>query len=213
MDLQVGISDRYGANEAFFDRVDRVQRRAHEAQLPVVIVRVAFRTGYPDVAMSNKGLSGLIGTGMLVDATGDADLHPRVKVGPEDLVVTKRRVSAFAGSDLDVVLRARGVTTLVLAGIATGGVVLSTLRQASDTDFGLVVLRDCCLDADPDIHRVLMDKVFTWQADVIDSADWQPKADWPDCSAATGSAAAEAGTRSSTSTRRLSVDASPNAVR
>ena len=86
-------------------------------------------------------------------------------------MVTKRRVSAFTGSDLDVVLRGLGAGTLVLTGIATSGVVLSTLRQAADLDYGLTVLADC-LDADPEVHRVLTGKVFPRQAEVSTVAQW-----------------------------------------
>ena len=89
-----------------------------------------------------------------------------------DVVVVKKRVSAFAGSDLDVVLRALEVDSLVLTGIATSGVVLSTLRQAADLDFGLTVLRDACADADEEVHRVLLDKVFPRQAEVCTVAAW-----------------------------------------
>jgi nicotinamidase-related amidase len=85
---------------------------------------------------------------------------------------TKKRVSAFAGSDLDMILRAQRVQTLVLAGIATSGVVLSTLRHAADLDYGLVVLRDGCADADEEVHRVLLDKVFPRQADVLAVDEW-----------------------------------------
>jgi hypothetical protein len=92
-----------------------------------------------------------------------ARVHPGIAPEPQDMVVTKRRVSAFAGSDLDVLLRGLGADTLVLSGIATSGVVLSTLRQAADLDYSLVVLADGCLDADhieadlfrscgPDLH-------------------------------------------------------------
>jgi len=87
-------------------------------------------------------------------------------------VVTKRRVSAFAGSDLDVLLRARRTEHLVLAGIATSGLVLSTLRQAADLDFRLTVLADGCLDADPEVHQVLLHKVFPRQAEVTSVAEW-----------------------------------------
>jgi nicotinamidase-related amidase len=87
-------------------------------------------------------------------------------------VVTKRRVSAFAGSDLDFVLRAGGIDSLVLTGIATSGVVLSTLRQAADLDFELTVLSDACADGDEEVHRVLIEKVFPRQAAVITVADW-----------------------------------------
>lgn len=88
------------------------------------------------------------------------------------VVVTKRRVSAFAGSDLDLVLRAGEIDSLVLAGIATGGVVLSSLRQAADLDFGLTVLADGCLDPDPEVHRVLTEKVFPRQAEVLSVEEW-----------------------------------------
>ena len=82
-------------------------------------------------------------------------VHPAVAPAPEDVVVVKKRVSAFTGSDLEVVLRSLGVTSLVLTGISTSGVVLSTLRQAADLDFGLTVLADACADTDPEVHRVL----------------------------------------------------------
>jgi nicotinamidase-related amidase len=65
-----------------------------------------------------------------------------------------------------------GATSLVLAGIATSGVVLSTLRMAADLDFGLTVLSDACADGYPEVHRVLLEKVFPRQADVVTTAEW-----------------------------------------
>jgi nicotinamidase-related amidase len=91
---------------------------------------------------------------------------------PGDVVVVKKRVSAFAGSDLGEVLRAGRVDTLVLTGIATSGVVLSTIRQAADLDFRLLVLADGCADADPEVHRVLTEKVFPRQAEVLTVDQW-----------------------------------------
>jgi nicotinamidase-related amidase len=81
-------------------------------------------------------------------------------------------VSAFTGSDLEVVLRGLDADTLVLTGIATSGVVLSTLRQAADLDYRLIVLADACLDRDPEVHRVLIEKVFPRQAAVHSVAQW-----------------------------------------
>src|SRR5262247_2782938 len=75
----------------------------------------------------------------------------------------------FCGSDLESVLRAHEVTCLVLLGIATSGVVLSTVRWAADADYALIVLEDCCADADEEVHRVLMQKVFPRQATVVPS--------------------------------------------
>ncbi len=60
----------------------------------------------------------------------------------------------------------------VLTGISTSGVVLSTLRQAADLDYQLTVLADACADLDPEVHRVLMEKVFPRQATVVDTRAW-----------------------------------------
>jgi nicotinamidase-related amidase len=66
------------------------------------------------------------------------------------------------------------VTSLVLAGISTSGVVLSTVREAADRDYELTVLENLCLDADEEVHRVLTGKVFPRQATVLAAADWRP---------------------------------------
>lgn len=80
--------------------------------------------------------------------------------------------SAFSGSDLELVLRSRGIGHLVLTGIATSGVVLSTLRQAADLDYRLTVLADACYDPDPEVHQLLTAKVFPRQADVVTIDEW-----------------------------------------
>jgi len=81
-------------------------------------------------------------------------------------------VSAFTGSDLDVLLRGADADSLVLAGISTSGVVLSTLRQAADLDYRLTVLADACADLDPEVHRVLTEKIFPRQALVTNTDEW-----------------------------------------
>ncbi|VVB94389.1 Peroxyureidoacrylate/ureidoacrylate amidohydrolase RutB [uncultured archaeon] len=86
--------------------------------------------------------------------------HPAITPEGDDVVVVKRRVSAFSGSDLEIILRAKNIRHLVLAGIATSGVVLSTIREAADKDFQLTVLSDLCADTDPEVHSVLINKVF-----------------------------------------------------
>jgi nicotinamidase-related amidase len=99
-------------------------------------------------------------------------IHPALGPRAEDPVVLKKRVSAFAGSDLEVLLRSLEITHLVLTGIATSGVVLSTLREAADRDYELTVLSDACADADEEVHRMLTEKVFPRQAEVLSVAEW-----------------------------------------
>ena len=138
----------------------------------VIFVRVAFRTGAPEVHRRNRIFSHLTGGDGYEEEDPATQIHPSVAPLATEIVVTKRRVSAFAGSDLDMILRSSEVDELVLCGISTSGVVLSTLRQAADLDYQLVVLEDGCADLDPEVHRVLLEKVFPRQADVMTVDDW-----------------------------------------
>jgi nicotinamidase-related amidase len=168
MDFQEGIVERFGGT-AVVERAARAIAAAREAELPVIYVKVDFRPGFPEVSRHNRAFAQVAGSGFLGDK---ARIHPDVAPEPDDVVVTKRRVSAFTGSDLEVVLRSMEIAKLVLVGISTSGVVLSTLRQAADKDYELTVLADCCGDPDPEVHRVLLEKVFPRQAEVLDLATW-----------------------------------------
>jgi len=173
MDVQKGIVDRVAEySEPLLATLAEVIAGARAAETQIIYVRVAFRPGAPEVNSKNKTFSSLAGSRSLHETDPGTQVHPAVTPGSGDIIVTKRRVSAFAGSDLDIVLRSLEVDSLVLAGIATSGVVLSTLRQAADLDFKLTVLRDACADGDPEVHRVLMDKVFPRQAAVVSAAEW-----------------------------------------
>jgi nicotinamidase-related amidase len=174
MDVQQGIVARFNDDPGYLQRLAQAITTARAAQIPVIYVVVTFRTGHPEISPRNRSFAAAAAAGGFAHDDPATDIHPAVAPQPGDIVVTKRRVSAFTGSDLEVVLRSLGVGTVVLTGIATSGVVLSTLRQAADLDYQLVVLADACLDADPEVHRVLTEKVFIRQADVVTVADWGP---------------------------------------
>jgi nicotinamidase-related amidase len=173
MDVQNVIVERYGNDSGpLLVALAAATEAARDAGVPVIYVRVAFRPGTPEISGRNRSFSARAGLGGMSVDDPSTQIHPGVEPGPDDVVVIKKRVSAFAGSDLDVVLRSLGVDSLVLTGIATSGVVLSTLRQAADLDYDLTVLRDGCADADPEVHRVLLDKVFPRQAAVLSINEW-----------------------------------------
>ncbi|CAN5234534.1 hypothetical protein BH09ACT8_BH09ACT8_22150 [soil metagenome] len=174
MDVQYGILSRLDAVDEYVAAVVAAQIKAEEAGLLVILVRVGFSPGQPEVSARNRIFSGLKGSGAMVLGEESTDPHARLVRGNGEVVVTKKRISAFAGSDLTLVLRAHDVDHLVLAGISTSGVVLSTVREAADLDFSLTVLADLCRDQDDEVHRVLVEKVLPRQAEVIDSADWDP---------------------------------------
>jgi nicotinamidase-related amidase len=175
MDVQRGVVDRFAGQDGYLQRLQRAVTAARAAGIPVIYVTVGFRPGHPEVSARNRTFSALASAGRFAGGDPAGEIHPAVAPEPGDLVVNKLRVSAFTGSDLDVLLRGLDAGTLVLAGIATSGVVLSTVRQAADMDYRLVVLADGCLDADPEVHQVLTGKVFPRQADVLTVAEWEDR--------------------------------------
>jgi nicotinamidase-related amidase len=163
MDYQNDIVKGYTSDPSLLTRAASVLRRARESDIPVVYVAVRFRAGHPEIP--DRSLFKTAKTAnRLVEHTEGAEIHSAVAPQPGDIVVTKRRVSAFTGSDLDCVLRGLERPHLVLFGIATSGVVLSTVRQAADLDYQMNVVTDCCADRDAEVHRVLTEKVFATMA-------------------------------------------------
>jgi nicotinamidase-related amidase len=144
---------------------------ARDRGLLVVHVVVRFRPGYPEISPRDVWRRAMRGTGRLMEGSPGAAVVAGLTPLPEEIVVVKRRTGAFATTDLEAILRARDIDTIVLAGIATGGSVLSTVRAAADLDYTVVVLADCCADLDEDVHRVLCEKVFPRQATVATAAD------------------------------------------
>jgi len=172
MDLQTDILGRVGEKAAaVLERTSGVIAAAREAQLPIIYVVVGFRPGYPELSPRNASFAAVSQAGRFVVAIPGSDIAPAVRPHDGDVVVVKHRVSAFAGTDLEMILRAKGIDTLVLLGIATGGVILSTVRHGADADYRLVVVQDCCADADEEVHRVLTEKVLPRQATVVSASE------------------------------------------
>ena len=168
MDFQVGVLGAYATGqEHVLPNAARAMAAGRARDDLVVHIVVGFRPGMPEVHPDNAAFSELKRTGRL--APGPAlEIHPAVAPAADGVVVTKHRVGAFLGTDLDMILRANGVRDLALCGVATSGVVLSTVRHAADADYRLAVLRDACADGDASVHDVLMERVFPRQARVID---------------------------------------------
>lgn len=172
MDMQMGIVSRYPDAAKLAGKIAGGISHARKNGIPVIYVVVGFRKGMPEISADNKSFS------MIKSSMANVDMNEWMKVLPniapqnDEITIVKKRISAFAGSDLEVVLRGLNVRHLVLCGVATSGVVLSTLREAADKDFQLTVLADCCADADEEVHRVLTTKIFTRQADVVNVGDW-----------------------------------------
>jgi len=174
MDCQAGIVSVYAKPpEEFAQRAAAVLSAARKAALPVIHIQVTFRAGLPEVSPRNKLFSAIRSSPQHREffAGPSGAIHPALGPEPGDIVIGKHRVSAFHGTDLDMILRAQEIDTLVLFGIATSGVVLSTLLDACDADYRVVVVSDCCADTDPDLHNALLGRLFPRRADLVTASE------------------------------------------
>ncbi|MFG3064717.1 cysteine hydrolase family protein [Streptomyces sp. NPDC048231] len=169
MDLQVNHLAHVPAD--YLPTAVRALETARAARLPVIHVVLQLRPGHVDVHPRNK-LFGSLPTHLFTADDHGAAIHPDVAPRGDEIVVHKNRVSAFAGNNLQQILAAQDIDHLVLAGIATGGIVLSTALQAADLDHRVTVLSDACADPDPDLHANLMTKVFNRRGDVLTTKEW-----------------------------------------
>lgn len=170
MDVQYGIAER-GGNPAMLDRLRAAADAARAAGVQVIYVKIGFRAGYPEMSRKNPLFARIEKSGGFLEGSS-SEVHAAVEPQPGDIVITKRRVSAFASTDLDAILRVNGIDRLVLSGISTSGVILSTVRAAADLDFELTVLSDGCADHDTESHGVLMDRIFPRQGEVVTIDEW-----------------------------------------
>jgi nicotinamidase-related amidase len=173
MDYQVDTLTKFMTAAQSADAIVHVPdliAMARDAAIMVFHIVVAFRPDHPEVSPRNPLFSALKANGMLLAGSEGAAIHPVAAAREGEPIVVKHRISPFVGTDLETLLRANGIDTLVLAGVHTSGVVLSTVRHAGDLDYRLVVVRDCCADPDAQVHAMLLDRVIAKQAAVVTTA-------------------------------------------
>lgn len=173
MDYQQAIVGMVHDSDALVARaaeaIDLVRARGGH----VGYVRVAFT----DADLQNIPPTSRMGARIAAGPQAFHDDSPTTKIDERvaprdgDIIVRKTRVGAFSTTDLADQLGQRGIDTLILSGISTSGVVLSTVRDGSDRDYALYVLSDATADRDPSVHACLMEQVFPRQADVITVAE------------------------------------------
>lgn len=169
MDYQNGIVDLLDGADALLERAAEAIATVRRHNGHVGYVRVAFTDADVEAMPATSRMAAIVaarGKAFHDDSPATA-IHSRVAPEPGDITVRKIRVGAFSTTDLQQQLHARHVDTLILAGISTSGVVLSTVRDASDRDYRLFVLADASADPAPDMHAFLTEKVFPRQAEVI----------------------------------------------
>ena len=125
----------------------------------------ARNAGIPVIYVVHRG-------GAFQEHAPDVEIHQGVTPNPGELVITKTKPGPFSTTALDVTLREMGKDTLIVMGVATIGCVLSSVRWAVDVNYKFSVVSDACSDADPEVHRVLTEKVYPRQGTVMTTQEF-----------------------------------------
>ena len=174
MDYQNGIIPMIDNSEELLSTAANVIGSFREHGGTVGYVRVGFADGELDSAPATSGMAANVPPERAAIMHADApatQIHDSIAPEPGDIVVRKQRVGAFSTTDLHDQLQARGIDTLVLAGISTSGCVHSTVLDAFDRDYRVIVLADACADPDEDVHNFLLERVFTKRGEVIEVSE------------------------------------------
>ena len=170
LDCQAGVVSVYAKpQDEFISRASHLLDAARGAEILIIHVQVGFRPGLPEVTERNKFMAAIKASKPHQEFFQGASgaIHRALGPKPDDIVIVKHRINAFTGTDLDLILRAKEIHTVIVFGISTSGVVLSTLLQASDSDYHVIVIQDCCADLDTELHSALIGRLFPARADVM----------------------------------------------
>jgi len=175
MDYQAGIVDRVPEGDQLVGRARGAIDLVRDWGGQIGYVRVAFEDEDYDFPASSRMGASVRDSGRTFHADAPATaIDERVAPDDGDVVVRKTRVGAFSTTDLHDRLQDLGVDTIVLAGISTSGVVLSTVIEAHDLDYRVFVLADGCADTDSEIHSFLLERIFPRRAAVLTLAELPP---------------------------------------
>ncbi len=153
--------------QALLANTRRLCDAARTKGVSVYFANLRFSPGYPEVSPLNKNGQGIKQLGLFIDDQISPELGQRAC----EPVIVAHRASVFFGTDLQARLLAQGIDTLIMVGIASTGVVLSSVAYASDADFRLYTVKDCCYDPDPVVHEHLFSTAFDSRTSVLSLAD------------------------------------------
>lgn len=173
MDMQSGILANFPGTENVIKNISEAIEFARNKNIQIIFATLGFKNGAAEISPNNKVFAATREHIANINLKEFSKVHAALKQKENDIYVTKRRVSAFTGSELEVVLRSKGIQHLILTGVATSGIVLSTTTEASDKDFRITVLSDGCADRDEEVHRVLTTKILLRHANVLTIEEWK----------------------------------------
>lgn len=155
--IRVGINDDT-VRQPLLTASQRLLAGARQKDWPIIQVRIAFRPDYADLARHMPIFRRTAELGAMRDGDWGAEFYEPLapRHSAREFVLSHQRISAFAGTSLETLLRHLDARTLVVAGVATHSVVEGTVRDAADRGFPVRVAADACACADPAAHAAAL---------------------------------------------------------
>jgi len=174
---EVNLSKDVADCQAVVEPIERLVAGARNAGAVIIWIKADYDRTYLAPPIHARQVARGIANAYCISGTWGAEFY---RVTPEDgdVVIEKHRHSAFIGTDLDQILRDRGIRTVVMAGVQTHVCIESSLRDASARGYYVVVPNDCVGSFDRDLHDKTLRCVEMHFGDVVSTADllaqWQP---------------------------------------
>jgi nicotinamidase-related amidase len=155
--IRLGVAEGATGRDQVIERAARLLAGARAAGVPVVSVRIAFRPDHADVLQNARIFRDVVRLGAMTEGSWGAEFLDGLGPAPGEFVVTHNRIGAFHGSNLGDILRVLGVDRLIVAGVATSSVVVTTVAQAVDLGYEVIVAQDACSAARAEMHSAALD--------------------------------------------------------
>lgn len=165
--IKVGVAEDAANRGTLVENAARLLTLARKAGIPVVSVRIAFRPDHADVIPNCAIFRNVIAGKAMVEGSWGAEFHEGLGPVDGEFVVKHTRVNAFYGSPLEEILRVLKADRLIMAGVATNSVVLTTVACAADMGYEVTVVADACSSGNPALHAAALENMKL-VADVID---------------------------------------------
>jgi ureidoacrylate peracid hydrolase len=141
--LERGATLERAKGRDLIPRLNELIRACHEKGIPTIFTRHAFRHDRSDIGLFAQFAPEIYAAKpTLTDGAPDADIYPEVEQQKGDIMVPKRAYSAFEGTDLDLLLKIKGIDTLIIGGVDTVFCCESTARSARHRNYRVIFLSD-----------------------------------------------------------------------
>ena len=161
------------ASDHTIEHVQEALKASREKGMLVFYVNASHRPGYPEVTPKTSSLSsGIAKAGGLMRGSWGAEVIDQLKPMAEDIIIYNYSSSAFTYTELDLILRNKGITDLVLTGLVTNWVVESTARDATNRGYNIYTLSDCCQGVNEEMHKWSLANILSAIGSVIDSKSY-----------------------------------------